>query len=399
VGFRLFGRRKDEESELSCCRCGRTLLAGEWTQRVADDVGAESCLCSLCAGGDQSDAGADETTFETTPAGSGRVRSSRSDTDTFWLAFKEKDAQIERLESRLARSEAEKQELAAELARLRGVDGVSHEVELAPSHRAETPETEVVGPPTLEPEVRADIAAPAVPLLVETTADPQLEMAAPVVAPPVDLDDVERTDPGLADKLRMAAAPAETAPLAAPPTTVPLPPPSLAADSAGSTSPIDADDASLTILQRAVDLLNVSAVPRRIVDTNESLGIPSVHVGSEAAGTLLITFLWTLGWYQFRVELTDGGRVTLAERGYDQRTDLPPNASVRPDGTVQIAPTMIRQAVAKAEPPDHDEGPPTAPTTTSGVIISKSLMGQRTDDENVPPAWGSANAPDFDWGR
>jgi hypothetical protein len=26
-------------------------------------------------------------------------------------------------------------------------------------------------------------------------------------------------------------------------------------------------------------------------------------------------------------------------------------------------------------------------------------MGQRTDDENVPPAWGTKNAPDFDWGR
>jgi len=375
VGFRLFRRGKDEESELSCCRCGRTLLAGEWTQRVADDVGAESCLCSLCAGGDQTDAGADETTFETTPAGSGRVRSSRSDTDTFWRAFKEKDAQIERLESRLARSEAEKQELAAELARLRGLDGMSREIELTPKRRPPALETEVVGPPTLAPEVRADVASP------------------------VGLDEVERTDPGLADKLRTAAEPDETVPLDASPTTVPPPSPSIAADSAGSTTPIDTDDASLTILQRAVDLLNVSAVPRRIVDTNESLGVPSVHVGSEAAGTLLITFLWTLGWYQFRVELTDGGRVTLAERGYDQRTDLPPNAGVRPDGTVQIAPTMIRQAIAKAESTGHDEGPPTAPTTTSGVIISKSLMGQRTDDENVPPAWGSANAPDFDWGR
>lgn len=381
MGFRLFGRGKDEESELSCCRCGRTLLAGEWTQRVADDDGAESCLCSLCAGGDQTDAGADETTFETTPAGSGRVRSSRSDSDTFWRAFKEKDAEIERLESRLARVEAEKQELAAELARLRGLGGTSPEIELTPPEQAPAPETEVMGPPTLEPEVHAAVAAP-------------------VVAPPVGADDVERTDPGLADKLRVAGTPDETTPIEAPPIVpAPLPPEPVAAEPSSDTAADDIDDASLTILQRAVDLLNVSAVPRRIVETNESLGIPSVHVGSEAAGTLLITFLWTLGWYQFRIELTDGGRVTLAERGYDQRTDLPPNASVRPDGTVQIAPTMIRQAAAKAEPSRRDEGPPTAPTTTSGVIISKSLMGQRTDDENVPPAWGSVNAPDFDWGR
>ena len=55
-----------------------------------------------------------------------------------------------------------------------------------------------------------------------------------------------------------------------------------------------------------------------------------------------------MGWYQFRVELADGGRITLAERGYDQRTDLTPNASVRGDGTVQIAPAMIKQAAIEA---------------------------------------------------
>lgn len=390
MGFRLFGRGKDDESELSCCHCGRTLLAGEWTQRVADDDGVESLLCPLCAGREQSAASEDETTFETTPAGSGRVRSSRADSDTFWRALKEKDSEIERLESRLARVEAEKQELAAELARPGGPDGTSHEIEFSPTFDAAAPETEIVGPPTLEPAVGADVIAPVV---------------APVVDTSVNLDDVEHTDPGLADKLRAETAPEEAAALAspempvAPAPIVAPPPPAAAAGSPDGATPVDGDDASLTILQRAVDLLNVSAVPRRIVDTNESLGIPSVHIGSENAGTLLITFLWTLGWYQFRVELTDGGRVTLAERGYDRRTDLPPNANVRPDGTVQIAPTMIRQAAAKAEPPSHDEGPPTAPTTTSGVIISKSLMGQRTDDENVPPAWGSNNAPDFDWGR
>ena len=33
------------------------------------------------------------------------------------------------------------------------------------------------------------------------------------------------------------------------------------------------------------------------------------------------------------------------------------------------------------------------------MIISKSMMGQRTDDENVPADWKSQRAPDFDWGR
>jgi hypothetical protein len=390
VGFRLFGRGKEEESELSCCRCGRTLLAGEWTQRVAGDDGVESRLCPLCAADEQGIAGSDETTFETTPAGNGRVRSTRSDSDTFWRALKEKDAEIERLESRLARVEAEKQELAAELAGLRGFGSDGHETGFVSELAAPARETEVVGPPILEPEAGVDAVAP--------VADP------PVVHTEVVHTEVEHTDPGLADKLRAQTsleevAPEETAPLEVPTAAAPAAAPAAPADAPDATAPADADDASLTILQRAVDLLNVSAVPRRIVETNESLGIPSVHIGSEGVGTLLITFLWTLGWYQFRVELNDGGRVTLVERGYDQRTDLPPNANVRPDGTVQIAPTMIRQAAARAEAPGRDEGPPTAPTTTSGVIISKSLMGQRTDDENVPPAWGSANAPDFDWGR
>ena len=46
----------------------------------------------------------------------GRVKPARAESDAFWRALKDKDAEIERLESRLARAEAEKQELAAQLA-------------------------------------------------------------------------------------------------------------------------------------------------------------------------------------------------------------------------------------------------------------------------------------------
>jgi len=63
----------------------------------------------------------------------------------------------------------------------------------------------------------------------------------------------------------------------------------------------------LTILQRGVDLLNVSAVPKRIVETNENLGMPQVHVGSQGESTLLVTFMWSMGWYQFQVELARVG--------------------------------------------------------------------------------------------
>ncbi len=149
----------------------------------------------------------------------------------------------------------------------------------------------------------------------------------------------------------------------------------------------------LTILQRGVDLLNVSAVPKRVVETNENLGIPQVHVGCENQDSLLITFMWTMGWYQFRVELVDAGRITLADRGYEERVDLRPNASSRTDGTVQLAPSQIKAPTPK------DTSDPKPTNVTSGVIISKSMMGQRTDDENVPADWKSKRAPDFDWGR
>ena len=33
----------------SCDLYGRTLLAGEWTQRLVDDDGSERYVCSLCA--------------------------------------------------------------------------------------------------------------------------------------------------------------------------------------------------------------------------------------------------------------------------------------------------------------------------------------------------------------
>ena len=45
---RLFGKNKDTSGEAVCAECGRTLLAGEWTQKIVDDDGNERLLCSLC---------------------------------------------------------------------------------------------------------------------------------------------------------------------------------------------------------------------------------------------------------------------------------------------------------------------------------------------------------------
>jgi len=211
----------------------------------------------------------------------------------------------------------------------------------------------------------------------------------------------EHTDPRLGEVLRRAAAPAEPTSADGPSG----PAESLAADHGSlAAQPVEAtveaavepapdEFVPLAILQRGVDLLNVSAVPKRVVETNENLGIPQVHVGAQDESTLLITFMWSMGWYQFRVELADAGRITLADRGYEERSDLRPNASARTDGTVQLAPSQIKPPTPK------DTSEPKLAGVTSGVIISKSMMGQRTDDENVPADWKSKRAPDFDWGR
>jgi hypothetical protein len=402
---RLFGRHNDESESVSCAECGRTLLPGEWTQRLVDDGGDVRCVCALCSrpaptvGADH----APDAEVAAAPVGSGRVKSSRNESDAFWRAMKDKDAEIERLESRLARAEAEKQELAAELSRLKAPAGASEDIRLpsrrprrdeplaAPDGAAPIPEaapTPAV-PPAETPLQTPPAAAPVVPEPEPVQIVPPPIVTAPPAATTAGSEEV--TMPGPGDELAPDEAPT---PAAEP---VVAPPPVAAAEHAPApAAPALADGesgASLTILQRGVDLLNVSAVPRRIVETIENLGMPSVHVGSADSGTLLVTFMWTLGWYQFRIDLGDGGRVTLSERGYDDRGDLQPNATVRPDGTVQLAPTF-------GKPPSPKE--PSAaepPTTTSGVIISKSLMGQRTDDENVQPPWESTQARDFDWGR
>ena len=117
---RLFGRTKDERDDTVCSACGRTLLAGEWTQRIVENDGSERFICSLCARPDDAPGGLLEPADEMAAVSNGRVRPARADTDAFWRALKDKDAEIERLESLLARAEAEKQELAAQLARARG---------------------------------------------------------------------------------------------------------------------------------------------------------------------------------------------------------------------------------------------------------------------------------------
>ena len=111
-----------------------------------------------------------------------------------------------------------------------------------------------------------------------------------------------------------------------------------------------------------------------------------------------MTFVWPLGWYRFSVLTEGSGTVRLAERGYEELAELQPNGTVRSDGTVQLAPTFGKRPTPKEETAADVEPSVSTASVTSGVIISKSLMGQRTDDEAVVP-WEGQNARDFDWGR
>ena len=432
---RLFGRAKDNHDDTVCSSCGRTLLAGEWTQRIVDDDGSERFICSLCAPSEGSPGSSPlEPADDTAAVTSGRVKPLRTDSDAFWRALKDKDAEIERLESHLARAEAEKQELAAQLAQLRS----ESESGRPPEAGAETAEfaapafaaDEGFGATQLQGDdaapVPADDAArfpgdETAQLQTDDTAQAEDGAEMAPAAATVSAAALEHTDPRLGEALRRATEPAgastgssaagdvaafdapggaaggASAPAVSPfdgatdDTLIGEPPTSEPAPSADELGPDEL--IPLTILQRGVDLLNVSAVPKRIVETNENLGMPQVHVGSQGESTLLVTFMWSMGWYQFQVELAESGRISLADRGYEERVDLRPNASVRADGTVQLAPSRIKPPTPK----DSSEAKPSG--VTSGVIISKSMMGQRTDDENVPADWKSQRAPDFDWGR
>jgi hypothetical protein len=367
---RLFGRGRDDGAEISCAQCGRTVLAGEWTQRLSNDDEDERILCSLCADIDQ--AQSEPAAVATTPAGSGRVKATRSDSDVFWKALKDKDAEIERLNAHLLRAEAERQELAGRLAQLQ------RQLESA---GVPMPAATAVAPPVAE---AALTAAPAertqeMPPVAASPAEPVAE-ARPVTAPTMAMPTVA---------MPSVEAPRDAAPAAEAP-SVETPPPA-----APPTEPeFEGDAAQLTLLQRGVDLLNVSPVPRRIAETNENLGMPTVNIGFDGR-ELVATFMWSMGWYQFAVSLEGGSAVRMLERGYEQRPDMRPNASVRPDGTVHLAPAQIKRPSATQK----DDLPPGLPLATKGEIISKSMMGQRTDDEPLPSSWDQAKSGDFDWGR
>jgi hypothetical protein len=476
----LFGRGKDSKAEPACAGCGRTLLAGEWTQRLLDEDGNESLVCSLCS--QDHTAGRGEPLAVTTGSSNAtRLKESRSDSDAFWRALKEKDARIGELESRLARAEAERQELTARMAQLqRQVNGEApFDGTLTPDVPAPPPAAEAaMASPLVADEFvpfapaptmsAAGETAPAAREAAESEASltggihPYDALGEPAAEAPdahpyrvlepdvIEHDDLGATMPGIGqafidqpidDPARTMPGEPDLSPEAEAADEQPLEPTAafanpaapimqsrgLAAGGGGSSdaaaptaddddqgatmSSSSADMAALTMLQRGVDLLNVSPVPKKIAETNEHLGIPSVHVGF-LDDKLMVTFLWSMGWYRYEVDVEGGGTVRLGDRGYEDRADLTPNAAVRSDGTVQLAPARITRPTARPDAtPDPAKAAPApteaertygdpAPTVNRGDIISKSLAGKRTDDEDAAVGtWERQQAREFNWDR
>ena len=500
---RIFGRGKDDQDQAVCAQCGRTLLAGEWTQTIVDEHGDERLICSLCG---QAYAGDNEPVAAApAPANNGRMRETRSEahyeerplpepepepqpahddraeSDAFWQALKGKDSEIEQLKAELARAEAERQELAGRFARL-GTAGAAGEeapepgsltgdssepgertwgetpaefaAEMAALRAAETgeaqpkevweesaPEPALAAPPAAEEKVvEAGVVEAAAVEETDAGAEPvaealvvdevvaavdespkEIDEAPAAVSPtvfedtqPIDViseemlteedqstGEIAAADAAAAVAAGAGALPGEEPPAAEPPVA-----------SAAAEAEVEAAAVSLTLLQRGVDLLNVSRVPRKIAETNEQLGLPHVHVGFDGE-TVSVTFMWTMGWYRFHVDLDSGG-VSMDERGYEELT-LQPNAGVRADGTVQLAPAQISRAAAQraqAAPeaaPLAAQAPATAPAPAAEPetpreaaqkppeFLSKSLLGQRSDDESA--SWEKTQARDFDWDR
>jgi hypothetical protein len=502
---RIFGRGKDDHDQAVCAECGRTLLAGEWTQTIVDEHGDERLICSLC--GQAYSGGGEPVAAAPATANNGRVRETRSESaffeepapaavpfpapepapvaepardtraesDAFWQALKDKDTQIEQLKADLARAEAERQELAGQFAHLGAADArtgaepgsltgdssepgertwgetpaefaaemaalrEAEQVQAYPSAPAQPepaaespydalePEPEIVDEDAVVAEVEEtmgvdDAAAPAdVPGEEPRADEPEAPVAEPSVHPVV----FEDTQPIPAiDAAMLAAAEAEedastgeitaaeAAAAVAAGGALPGEPVPVAQEPAGPTAAeAEAAAASLTLLQRGVDLLNVSRVPRKIAETNEQLGLPHVHAGFDGE-TVAVTFMWTMGWYRFFVDI-DSGNVSMSDRGYEELT-LQPNAGVRADGTVQLAPAQISRAAAQRvqtpqespaaqTPPAASPAAPVEPETPREAaqkppeFLSKSLLGQRSDDESA--SWEQTQARDFDWDR
>jgi len=537
---RLFGRGKqDQPAEPTCAACGRTLLPGEWAQTFVRDDGVEEIVCSLCsqsqgymteppepfeqddahsapdahsavaresAAGlyDQGAARGGVHAYEVAPVaqehgaaqwaapeagaatepvatiGEPHLAGDRGESDAFWRALKDKDAEIAGLQAEVMRLEAERRELGARLEQARQVAPPAPAVAAYPSPMPPGPGLRAEGEASTTPELAASQPAadswpaPVMPgvadewstavapgagddLIVGAPPQPSTEIDIPVdlyvppeqlapsdymaeepapveaaisagaAGPPVAAAIDMPTEPiAVVASPEQAAAPEEWCPVCdtaeipdAQPTPTAVDPEEGTVQMPvveGQPAPVVAfvpqpEPVDLVPLQRGADLFNVSDMPQRVAETNELLGLPRVNLSVDEK-TMTAVFIWSMAWYEYTIDLDDGD-VRLKDRGYDDRTDLVPNGTVRPDGTMQLIPLPTRRAVVQNPPPAPPDVPvqpapaPAAPAgededrrpidAGKGEFISKSLRGQRTDDEAV--AWDEMAARDFDWGH
>ena len=101
----------------------------------------------------------------------------------------------------------------------------------------------------------------------------------------------------------------------------------------------------LAIVQSA-DLFNSSPHRRTVAGIAKSLGAPKASIVplSGVSGEMVVTVVWEISWYQFRVTPDSAQPVRLAERGYDLE-DLEPsfrawNAQIGEDG--RLVPEVAR---------------------------------------------------------
>ena len=157
-------------------------------------------------------------------------------------------------------------------------------------------------------------------------------------------------------------------------------------------------------------------MPRKIAETNEQLGLPHVHVGFDGE-IVAVTFMWTMGWYRFHVDLESGdvahGRPRLrgarrpaAQRRRARRRHGAAGAGADQSRRGAARAGRARRSAAQDARPRGERGaagPAAEPETPREAaqkppeILSKSLLGQRSDDETA--SWEKTKARDFDWDR
>jgi hypothetical protein len=98
-------------------------------------------------------------------------------------------------------------------------------------------------------------------------------------------------------------------------------------------------EGELTIIE-AADIFNASTYRRTLAGIAKSLGAPSISIVplSGITSDLVVTVVWDISWYQYRVMPGSNQPVRLEERGLDpselERSFVEWNATLADDGRI-----------------------------------------------------------------